>query len=145
MNDAELMKQRMRTLLWDTVDYYETTKAFGFNVQLDVCDYYDPQTGAKCAVGRVMKNPENFVELEFSIPAQDRNLDDEEKATLDRILSDIVDDYKNLPRDFLMLLQVLHDAWVESRSLDEDGNYLTDYHFPVRDYQQIINYIEGYR
>ena len=145
MSDAELMRQRMRALLWDTVDYYETTKVFGFNPQLDVCDYYDPETGAKCAVGRIMKNPENFVELEFSIPAQDRNLDDEEQAKLDEILSDIVDDYKNLPQDFLMFLQVVHDTWAESRSIDQDGNYLTDYQFPVIEYQQLINYIEGYK
>lgn len=99
--NIEETKQRMSEVLQETIDYYDSPEKFGYNKETAHCVYLDEDTGAMCAFGRCVMNPESLPQEE--VPVEDIFDSNED---IDEVMKE---EYRGLPLEFWQYLQRLHD------------------------------------
>ena len=109
--NIEQTKQRMREVLQETIDYYDSPEKFGFSKEKDHCVYLDKTTGAMCAFGRCAMNPEKLTQDQCGVDDIFSSSED-----VDGVLKK---EYQGLPIDFWVTLQVLHDHSSMSSSIND--------------------------
>ncbi len=97
------IKQRMREVLEETINYYDSPEKFGYGKF--GCVYFG-EHGQMCAVGRCLKCPDLIQQFSRSGPAAIDSLFKEGVITGDSFK----EDYQGLPLSFWINLQGLHDS-----------------------------------
>jgi hypothetical protein len=132
--NIEETKQRMREVLQETIDYYDSPEKFGYSKEKDHCVYLDEQTGAMCAFGRCAVNP-NGLPQKQSAGIEDIFVSNQD---IDEVLKE---KYRGLPMDFWNHLQGLHDNSSRFSSI-KDGLIGSGYVRGI--HRRILELIEEY-